>query len=102
MKYRDLEEKVLNYADDNNFLSKENLVPQYNRLKNSVDNLQKPTVTKSLGFKEYIDSVNNKISKVEDTIPHNLGKIFYDLVILAEINAVSLEDCLTEYIKNKK
>lgn len=101
-KYGELESLILDNAEDNGLLEVGNLVGQYNRLRNSVERLQKATITKSNGFKEYIDSFNNKVSKVEESIPSSLGKILYELIVLAEINGVSLEDCLTETFKNKK
>lgn len=102
MRYKELEEKILDDADDKGLLEPVNLVAQFDRLKNSVQDLQKVIITKSNGFKEYIDSSNKKIGKVEEDIPSCIGKILYELIILTEINGLSLEDCLTEVYKNKK
>lgn len=100
MKYKDLEEKVLNYADDNNFLSSKNLITQSIRLNSTVLELGTAISKKSEGFKEFI--IYNKIAKTEEEINKGLGKALYNLIILAEINGLSLENCLTEYFKNKK
>lgn len=102
MRYKELEERILDDAEDKGLLEPSNLVIQFNTLKTSVDFLQKVVVTKGSGFKEYIDSSNKKIGKVEDDIPNGLGEALYQLIILAEINRLSLEDCLTEVLKTKK
>lgn len=102
MRYKELEEKILDDADDKGLLEPSNLLTQFNRLKNNVDFLHKVVITKGNGFKEYIDSSNKKIGKVEEDIPDGLGKVLYELIVLAEINGLSLENCLTEVLKNKK
>lgn len=101
-KFGELEGLILDDADDKGLLEAGNLVGQYNRLRNSVESLQKATITKSNGFKEYIDSFNKKVGKVEEDIPSNLGKILYELIILAEVNNVSLETCLENHYTNEK
>lgn len=101
-KYGELESLIFDDAEDKGLLETTNLVGQYNRLRNSVERLQKATITKSNGFKEYIDSFNKKVSKVEESIPSSLGEILYELIILAEVNNVSLETCLENHYTNEK
>ncbi len=101
MRYKDLEEKILDKADDKGLLEPGNLLTQFNRLKKSIESLQKVVITKSNGFKEYIDSSNKRIGKVEEDIPSGIGEILYELIVLTEINRISLEDCLTEVYKKK-
>lgn len=101
MKYKELEEKILDRADDRDLLSEENLIAQSNKVKVEAADLHAAVLAKSKGFKEFIIN-DNKIVKVEEEISRNLGRIFYDLIIFAEINGVSLENCLEETYKNKR
>jgi hypothetical protein len=101
MKYKELEEKILDRADGLDLLVESNLLAQSNRVKVEVDNLHAATLAKSRGFKEFIIN-DNKIAKTEEEIKKRLGKVLYELVILSEVNRVSLEDCLEEVYKNKR
>lgn len=101
MKYRELEEKILDRADDIDLLSKENLYTQSNRVLVEVTNLHTAVIAKSKGFKEFIIN-DNKIAKTQEEIRKNLGKVLYELIILAEVNSISLEETLEEVYKNKK
>lgn len=101
MKYRELEEKILDRADGIDLLSKENLYTQSNRVLVEVNNLHTAILAKSKGFKEFIIN-DNKIAKTQEEINKNLGKVLYELIILAEINGISLEETLEEVYKNKK
>lgn len=101
MKYKDLEEKILDRADGLDLLAEANLLAQSNRVKVEVDNLHAATLAKSKGFKEFIIT-DNKVGKTEEEIKKRLGTAFYELIILAEINGVSLENCLEETYKNKR
>ena len=100
-KYKELEESVLDRADGLDLLSESNLLAQSNRVRGEVENLHAASLVKSKGFKEFI-IYDNKVGKTEEEIKKRLGRVFYELIILAEINAVSLEDCLEEAYKSKK
>lgn len=101
MKYKELEEKILDRADGLDLLTEANLLAQSNKIKVEVDKLHTATLAKSRGFKEFIIN-GNKIAKTEQEIKKRLGIALYELVILAEVNRVSLEDCLEEVYKNKR
>lgn len=101
MKYKELEEKILNRADDKDLLVEGNLLLQSSEISIKAYNLHNAVFAKSKGFKEFIIE-GNKIRKTSEEIKKNLGEIFYDLIIIAEINEVSLEDCLEEIYKNIK
>lgn len=102
MRYKELEEKILDDADDKGLLEPEYLLTPLNVLGVALYKLQMAAIAKSKGFKEYINESDKKIGKVEDDISNGLGEALYELIILAEINRLSLEDCLTEVLKKKK
>lgn len=99
-KYKDLEPKVLDWAEEKDLLTQDNLLIQSNRVRRDVENLHDAVIAKSKGFKEYINSRNN-IANTQDMIEHSLGKMLLNLIILAEVNNISLEEALTEAYKNK-
>lgn len=101
MKYQELESRVFEYADNNDLLESNNLLSQSYRLKRSMDDLHTAAVAKNNGFKEYIDNTNT-IGLVDENIQKGLGKILFELIILSEINGVSLENMLEDYLKNKE
>ena len=100
-RYRELESEVFDFADNGDLLEPNNLLSQSNRLNRSIENLHTAVVAKNNGFKEYIDK-SNTISLVDDDIRKNLGKALFELIILSEINGVSLENMLEDYLKTKK
>ena len=98
-KYKDLEPKVLDWAEERDLLE-DNLLGQANRVLRDTEALHLACRMKSQGRKEFISGAS-KIVKTEDEVKSTLGKLMFDLIILAEINGVSLEDCLNETYKNK-
>jgi NTP pyrophosphatase (non-canonical NTP hydrolase) len=100
-KYKELEQLVLDHADETDMLKKENLLAQFYRINISVDALSNAVDAKHKGKKEYIIGTN-KIAKTDEEIKRFIGRVFYDLLILAEINDVSLEEELETAFKNKK
>lgn len=100
-KYQELEFSVLNYADENDLLKPSHLLQQSNKLRRDIEDLHEAVIAKSKGMKEYFKH-GIQINSVEDSIGNSLGKILFDLILMAEINNVSLENKLEEYFKSKK
>jgi hypothetical protein len=98
--FKELESLTLDWAEEKDLLTKDNLLIQSNRVRRDVENLHDAVIAKSKGFKEYVNSRNN-ISNTQDMIEHSLGRMLLNLIILAEVNNVSLEEALTEAYKNK-
>jgi uncharacterized Fe-S cluster-containing radical SAM superfamily enzyme len=100
-KYKELEQLVLDHADESDLLKKDNLLAQFYRINLSVNALGNAVDAKNRGKKEYIIG-NNKIAKTDEEIKRFIGRVFYDLLILAEINDVSLEEELETTLKIRK
>ena len=98
--YRELEQKILDYADDNDLLSRDNLLGQTNKILRDTEALHLASRMNSQGRKEFI-TTGNKIVKVEDEVKSNFGKLLFNLIILAELQGVSLEEELEIAYKNK-
>lgn len=101
MKYKDLEQQILNDAEEKDLLDLKNLLMNSNKIRRDVEDLHSAVIAKSKNFKEYITQ-GNKIAKVDDDIKKFLGKSLFDLIILAETLEVSLEIELEETYKNRK
>lgn len=100
MRYKDLEEKIFEWADDKQLLEPENLENQNEALRETFLNLREGIKYKVKGFKEFVDT-SQKIRKTEDVIESSLGEVLLELIILAEINGISLENSLTTAFNNK-
>ncbi len=100
-KYKELEQLVLDRADETDMLVKSNLLAQFYRVNLSINALSNAIDAKYKGKKEYIIG-GSKIAKTDEEIKKFLGRIFYDLLILAEINEISLEEALELTLKDKK
>lgn len=92
-KYKELEELVLNWADDKGILEKATPLAQAKKTLEEVEELLEATTAQSKGFKEFIN-IKNKICKTEEEIKDALGDIFVTIIIGAELQGISLEDCL--------
>lgn len=95
-----LQEKILDYADDNDLLSKDNLLGQANKVIRDAEALHLSSRMNSQGRKEFITN-GSKIVKVDEEVRRNCGKLLFNLIILAELQGVSLEDELELAYKNK-
>ncbi len=92
-KYRDLEVKVLDWADDKGILEKATPLAQANKTLEEVNELLEAVTAQSKGFKEFVNS-KNKICKTDEEIKDALGDILVTIIIGAELQGLNLEDCL--------
>ena len=92
-KYRDLEVKVLDWADDKGILEKATPLAQANKTLEEVNELLEAVTAQNKGFKEFVNS-KNKICKTDEEIKDALGDILVTIIIGAELQGLNLEDCL--------
>ncbi len=100
-KYKELESLVLDFAEENDMLNENNLLSAGNRIVRDTEALHLAVRMKSQGRKEFIAG-NTKIVKTEEEVLNSLGKLMMNLIILAELNGVSLEDVLENTYKNRQ
>lgn len=94
-------EDILDFAYEQDMLDKNNILQQSNKIRVDVDRMHTAIISKSKGMKEYINH-GNKIAKTDEDIRSYIGKLMFDLVILAELNDVDLSGVLLETYKNRK
>jgi NTP pyrophosphatase (non-canonical NTP hydrolase) len=92
-RYKELEELVLNWADDKGILNKATPLAQANKTLEEVNELLEAATAQSKGFKEFVNS-KNKICKTDEELKDALGDILVTIIIGAELQGLSLEDCL--------
>ena len=93
VKYRDLEKKVIDWGDDKGIFEKATPLAQAGKTLEEVEELIEAVTAQSKGFKEFINK-KGKICKTEDEIKDALGDILVTIIIGAEMQGLSLEDCL--------
>jgi NTP pyrophosphatase (non-canonical NTP hydrolase) len=92
-RYKELEELVLDWADDKGILEKATPLAQAKKTLEEVNELLEATTAQDKGFKEFVNS-KNKICKTDEEIKDALGDILVTIIIGAELQGLNLEDCL--------
>lgn len=98
MKYQKLEELVLNWAEDKEILDKATPLAQAEKTLEEVDELIEAVTAQHNGFREYVNK-KGKICKVDEEIKDAFGDILVTIIIGAELQRLSLEDCLESAYK---
>ena len=93
MKYQELEKLVIEWADDKGILSKATPIAQADKSFEEVEELKEAVLAQSNGFAKFINS-KGKIVYTKDEIKDALGDILVTIIIGAELQGLSLEDCL--------
>ena len=93
MNYQELEEEVLEWADDKGILEKATPLAQANKTLEEVQELLEAVSTQE---KEHYFFTNTKGKEVvtADEIKDALGDILVTIIIGAELQGMKLEDCL--------
>lgn len=88
-----LEQLVINWADEKGILAKATPLTQFSKTKEEVEELAHALNVKARGFKEFINKKGmtvNADSEIEDAI----GDIVVTLIIQAKMQGLTLQQCL--------
>ncbi len=93
MKYKKLEKKVIEWANEKGILEKATPLAQARKTEEEVNELLEACVAQHGGFDSFINSKGKKVNTKEE-IQDALGDIFVTIIIGAEMQGLKLEDCL--------
>lgn len=93
MQYKELEEKVIQWADEKGILDKATPLAQARKTEEEVHELLEACVAQHGGFKSFTNSKGNLVN-TEEELKDALGDILVTIIIGAELQGLSLEDCL--------
>ena len=93
MKYTQLEELVIKWADDKGILDKATPYAQAKKSLEEVEELIEATEAQSKGLETFINS-KEKLVNTQEELKDALGDIFVTIIIGAELQGLKLEDCL--------
>ena len=93
MNYQELEEKVIQWADDKGILSKATQIAQATKTAEEVQELLEACFAQSNDLSEYYNS-KGKLVNTQDELEDALGDILVTIIIGAKLQGVSLESCL--------
>jgi len=91
--YQDLEQKVLEWADDKGILEKATPLAQAKKTVEEVNELLEATEAQANGLVEFVNS-KGKLVNTEVECKDALGDILVTIIIGAELQGLQLEDCL--------
>lgn len=97
-KFSDLEKKVIDWADDKGIFEKGTPLAQARKTEEEVHELIEACVAQHAGFKEFVN-IKGKICKVDEELKDAFGDILVTIIIGAEMQGLSLEDCLESAYK---
>ena len=93
MKYQELEKLVLEWADDKGILSKATPQAQVEKTEEEVNELIEAIGAQNHDLEYFINSKGKKVNTKEE-IKDALGDILVTIIIGAELQGLSLIDCL--------
>jgi NTP pyrophosphatase (non-canonical NTP hydrolase) len=93
LKYQELEVKVLDWAHDKGILDKATPLAQAKKTKEEVNELLEACVAQQNGQKTFTN-FKGKLVNTQEEVEDALGDIFVTIIIGAELQGVSLENCL--------
>jgi NTP pyrophosphatase (non-canonical NTP hydrolase) len=93
MKYQELESKVVEWAHEKGIMEKATPYAQGCKTCEESDELLEALVAQKSGLTQFINS-KGKMMNTQDEIKDALGDILVTIIIQAEIQKLSLEDCL--------
>ena len=93
MNYQELESKVIEWAGDKGILTKATPKAQADKTKEEVEELMEAVGFQSIGIEEFTNS-KGKVVNTDEEIKDALGDILVTIIIGAELQGLSLMDCL--------
>jgi NTP pyrophosphatase (non-canonical NTP hydrolase) len=88
-----LEQLVINWADEKGILVKATQLTQFNKTQEEVSELKHALDVKARGFKEFINKKGITVN-AEDEIEDAIGDIVVTLIIQAKMQGLTLQQCL--------
>ena len=93
MQYPELEQKVLNWAEEKGILDKATPLAQANKTLEEVNELIEAVAAQQEGKTNFVNSKGILVNTKEE-IMDALGDVFVTIIIGAELQGLKLEDCL--------
>jgi len=93
MEFRELEEKVIDWAKEKGILEKGNPIAQAQKTLEEVNELIEAVNAQRNGLFEFVNSKGNKVN-TKDEIEDGIGDALVTLIIQSEMQAVKIENCL--------
>ncbi len=93
MKYKQLEEKVIEWAAEKGILQKATPYTQSLKSKEEVDELVEACQAQLSGQESFVNSKGKSVNTKEEIVDA-LGDVLVTLIIGAEMQGLRLEDCL--------
>lgn len=93
MEYDELEDLVITWADEKGILDKATPLAQARKTEEEVNELLEACVAQHGGFATFTNS-KGKLVNTEEEVKDALGDILVTIIIGAELQGLSLTDCL--------